>query len=515
MNKKTLYTVLISATLSMGLSSCSDWLDVRGENIEKEQDMFAEYKGFTSAMVGAYMDMASRDIYGEQLTMTYIESIANLWNYSNYGSEQYPTLRYFLATHQYDKDEPKEVFKSIYAKLFNVVTSANVMLHNAEEKAGSFPSERQRAVIMGECYAMRAYCQLDILRLFGQMPKNAQKQVKLPYSETYNIEQMPAYYDYASYVAKLKADIEKAESLLKDNDPIFDYTFNELNSATCDDDSWNYRQSRLNYWAVRALHARMLMYLGEKSEAAKIAREIIAAKGADGNTLIELSGASDLAKKYYGLPSECLFYISKYDLNTYANNNLVGGNSEYISSYGRNFFLSLNNIAELYASLPNATASHNRYINTWNKEAADNSNRKIATLKKYWYDEKTATAGTNNTSNTSVLVTKLQIIPMIRLSEMYLIAIEGASNVDEANKYYDTYMKSCAMPLHPEFASMEEANAEILNEYRREFFGEGQMFFTYKRLGETSILWNKDVMNEDSYIVPLPATEYDPSNINK
>ena len=32
-------------------------------------------------------------------------------------------------------------------------------------------------------------------------------------------------------------------------------------------------------------------------------------------------------------------------------------------------------------------------------------------------------------------------IPMLRLSEMYLIAVEGASTLDEANDLYATYMK--------------------------------------------------------------------------
>ena len=39
------------------------------------------------------------------------------------------------------------------------------------------------------------------------------------------------------------------------------------------------------------------------------------------------------------------------------------------------------------------------------------------------------------------------------------------------------------------------------------------MFYTYKRLGEKNILWNKTEANENTYIIPLPETEYDPSEI--
>lgn len=35
-------------------TSCDDWLDVRGENISKEDDQFENYKGFRDALTGCY-----------------------------------------------------------------------------------------------------------------------------------------------------------------------------------------------------------------------------------------------------------------------------------------------------------------------------------------------------------------------------------------------------------------------------------------------------------------------------
>ena len=56
--------------------------------------------------------------------------------------------------------------------------------------------------------------------------------------------------------------------------------------------------------------------------------------------------------------------------------------------------------------------------------------------------------------------------------------------------------------------SQEQLTTEIMREYRREFFGEGQMFYTYKRLGEKNMLWKTDrEVGEQDYIVPLPSTE--------
>ena len=41
------------------------------------------------------------------------------------------------------------------------------------------------------------------------------------------------------------------------------------------------------------------------------------------------------------------------------------------------------------------------------------------------------------------------------------------------------------------------------------------MFYTYKRLAAKNMLWNNDEITEDDYIIPLPATEYDPSLMSK
>ena len=483
-------------------TSCDDWLDVRGENISKEDDQFENYKGFRDALTGCYMAMGDLDAYGQRLTMTDVENMANLW----YIEDSYKTgnpVKYFLSHHDYADDNTRPIVKAIYGKLFNIVASANVLLKNIEEKGSGVVEKTAMKVIEGEAYAIRAYCQFDILRLFGQLPKGATKQVSLPYSFTTGISERPAYYSYNDYVALLKKDIEKAESLLKDTDPIFTKTFTQLNNAyNAEDDFLCYRQSRLNYWAVRALHARMALYFGDTQDANAIAREIIDAKGADGNALMTLSGTSDLSNGYNAMPSECLFYLSKYDVNTYANKLLVGGWVSQTRDF--NYFLSNEMLAQLFASLPGSTASHNHYIYQWNRSAKNPSGVVRPVIKKYWYDELTA--------ESSRLATKYQVIPMLRLSEMYLIAIETANNLSDAQSLYDAYMRDRQFTLYEPFASLDAAKAEMTEEYRREFFAEGQMFYCYKRNAAKSMMFTNDEIKEEDYILPLPSTEIEIKN---
>ena len=154
------------------LSSCNDWLDVRPDTEQKENDQFSTENGFQTALTGCYLQMASMNAYGLNLTMTSVENLADLWRInsstSRYGERD-------LSRHEYTTDNAKSTIKSIYTTLFKTIAQANLIIKNAEDNTGVFKEKRMHDVILGEAYAIRAYCQLDILRLFGQMPNGGEK----------------------------------------------------------------------------------------------------------------------------------------------------------------------------------------------------------------------------------------------------------------------------------------------------------------------------------------------------
>ena len=84
------------------LSGCNDWLDVRQETEQKEEEQFATYKGFCDALTGCYMTLGDKAVYGEKLTMSNIESLANLWNpfTTDPGTER--SADYYLSLHDYE-----------------------------------------------------------------------------------------------------------------------------------------------------------------------------------------------------------------------------------------------------------------------------------------------------------------------------------------------------------------------------------------------------------------------------
>ena len=61
----------------------------------------------------------------------------------------------------------------------------------------------------------------------------------------------------------------------------------------------------------------------------------------------------------------------------------------------------------------------------------------------------------------------------------------------------------------PNTLTKEELQIELINEYRKEFIGEGQLFFLYKRLGLTTFAGLSSSITADDaiYVFPYPDTE--------
>lgn len=503
---------LAAIALSVSMTSCDDFLDVRSENTAKEDDLFKSYKGFRDALTGAYMLMAGESGYGQNLTMTHVDALTQQWWCTSSHEDEFPLL-YQLTNHDYTNDEAKSSISGMYLSLFKAIAQANVVAKQCEENGSAITNSHYRATIQGEALAIRAYCQLDVLRLFGQMPQGGSKQVKLPYSFCTGVSEMPEYYSYSDYFALLEKDLDAAIALMKDNDPVVTYGFNN----EVEDEFFLHREMRLNYYAVLALKCRFLLYTGKTTEAHNLALEIINAQ-ANGAAVKTLSGNDDLKainnqkKAFYALPSECFFMLSKHDILKAANNVLYGyhvGDAEVRTE--QHMVFTEANWTKLYASLGNIGASNNRYLNCWG-EGRNGSQKFRATLK-YWYSTEISAGSMEAIYANEYFMYKQQIIPMIRMSEIYLIAIETSQTVDEANRYYTDYIAGCGIPASvcPQFESLEDMKAEILNEYQREFVAEGQSFYAYKRTATRKMMFGTTEMTEDEYIIPLPETEYDPA----
>ena len=176
---------------------------------------------------------------------------------------------------------------------------------------------------------------------------------------------------------------------------------------------------------------------------------------------------------------------------------LIGGAD--VDARADNLYTTLDCLNELF---PENKDLDTRYTTGWNKNLKSYGNSGFAAIKKYYFAD-----------DAEDLALYYQIIPMLRMSEVYLIAIETTADVEEANSLYADYLLyGCGVALNHEVFDAQTNRTEVLlPEYRREFFAEGQMFYAYKRAGASRMLWCDDEITDEVYVLwSCVNTEFNP-----
>ncbi len=98
--------------------------------------------------------------------------------------------------------------------------------------------------------------------------------------------------------------------------------------------------------------------------------------------------------------------------------------------------------------------------------------------------------------------------PLIRKSELYLILAETETDPVKALAFLNTERRNRGLANLGSITSMD---VELRKEYQKEFWGEGQLFFYYKRINATGVPsasmpypW---ATVDPVYTVPLPLSE--------
>ena len=451
------------------ITACNDWLEVAPQAEKEEAEMFEKEVGFRNVLIGAYIRMKSNNLYGEDLTYGSIEMLAQHWTNTD-------DLGKYLKAYNYEQSVVETKINSFYGNLYKVIADVNGLLNNIDARKEMFEGNNFE-IIKGEALAIRAFCHFDVLRLFGPIPTNLPEGTILPYVTTVSIvpNRLVSYNDFTT---KLLADLDEAERCLEGNDPILTASIKELSTLEVaqDDNFLCDRQMRMNYYAVCALKARVQLWLGNKNEALKYAQKVIDAKDPNGNVMFRLGSATDCANGDLIFSSEHIFNLNVYNLSDFK---ISAANTFYTNSTALKYF---------WAS----ETTDIRRGKMW-KEVYDN----------YWWTYYYYM--TKYTQATNMPVWAKNSIPLFRLAEMYLIAMECGS-IQNAN---DLYKEVCiARDITPvTFGSTEELSETLILEYNREFYGEGQAFYAYKRLGRSKIFGTSTVRSALIYVLPLPKAE--------
>ena len=450
--KKTIYYIIFLSTLMM--SSCSDWLDVKPSNNEEEEEMFSTETGFENALTGVYINMKSHQLYGRQLTMGMLEYMAQHWVANSSTTEG----RY--SNYDYEDAAVEESIKNIYAGLYNVLLNVNNLLRFIDN---GVLSGKKHDLIKGEALGLRAFCHLDLLRLFGPIPGTQDDRKLLTYSKAVSKNNLPVN-TWTEYVASLKQDLDEAELLLKN-----------VETKSHEDSYFTHRQNRMNYWAVLAIKARFYLWLQDHAQAKKYAQQVI------NSHWRSLCQKEDIVQnKDYIASKEHLFSLHVYNLEELAERFIYQAGGVYMPErYIKK---------ELFAS--DVTDVR---VNTLWKQVTETSRTRFILMK---YKQ-----------GSEIAKYSAEQIPLIRIYEMYLIAIECSESPNEYKPLVDELLKVRNVSRQVNVDTSDGKMAFVTSEYNKEFYGEGQQFFQYKRRGERNILWTNKEGSKSVYVLPLPKTE--------
>lgn len=515
--KNILKLLAVVLGLTFSVTSCSDWLDVKMSDKIMENSLFSTNNGFMIALNGIYMGMV--DVYGGDLSMGIIDVQAQYYNMVA-GNH---SLKVF-ANFEYNDENFKKKSNSIWTTLYALIANTNTLLEHCDEEETALRPEYY-PLVKGEALALRAMMHFDLLRLYGpSYNENTKSSITIPYQDVAKRDITPLL-SAEEVIGRVIRDLSEATRLLKENDPVF--TTGVGNAVTSDDGleraDFTYRQLRLNYFAVQMLLARAYLWKGEKEMAYKIVKEnVIDLNAVNEEKMIfpwamreqvEAEEKNDLL-----FSSEVFFAIyhsSRTSLNTtYFSSGLqLTSRLTFVGTSTSN-----SQIPMFYDDPDNDWRSKLAwavYVASGSTSGDDDDEEEEEEEGKVdegssLYFLKYADAGRE--AELDGTETYLKMVPLIRLSEAYLIAAECADTPAESLEYLRAIRehRNCHMPITA--TSHEEVMDLVTKEFAREVIGEGQLFFYYKRLNLDKFLNGSEIggtyeMLTDNYKWPLPDVE--------
>lgn len=476
----------ICILLTALLAGCSKWIDVKPSDRLSESEVFSSKEGYLTALNGIYAELTHADIYGENMTVSSLDVMANYY-FMTLSTHRY----YDFTVFTYTSDRTKTVFDNMWKKAYELIVNCNVIIDQCGDSTNPVLPAPYHGLVKGEALALRAMLHFDMLRLFGPTWKDADKdRACIPYN-TFSRPQASALLSPEAIMNNVISDLTAAIALLKPADPVI--TAGVRNGANPNGaNDLYYRQYRLNYYAVKALLARAYLWKADKVKALEEAQSILTAVLDPAKPIFKIGPANPtaiVADFDHLFTQEVMFSL-------YTNNRQTKVYSAFFSpDQDKAIRLPFNNNDDNQTRKTALYDDQNDFrLKAW--LTLINTNGAFLTHVKYGVT--TNGPGPN-------------MIPLIRLSEVLLIAAECSATLEAGTSYLNMVRtgRNCVSQAP---ATTAQLNDFIAREFRKEVFGEGQMFFYYKRTGATAIPNNANLTNTKqmlpaNYIVPLPVSE--------
>lgn len=444
-------------------ASCKKYLDFQPRDFVFENELFSSPDGVRSALNGIYRSLSSPSLYGQDLTFYRVDLMG--LSYRPNGFEDLTDPEKIL---DYTLPEIKTSYSSIWTNTFRTILNLNNFCVHLEQPSFSIVPEEEKDRMLGEAYAVRAMLHLDMLRLFGPVPATGNGKPCIPYVTVTDFQTQPLLPE-TQVIDNVVKDLSKAEILLKSDLALKDTLLND-------------RRWRVNYFAVKTLLARAYLYAGKNEAAWKVVGDELNRTNV---TFPWMASAGEAV-------ADPVFFAES----------LFGVENKKLYQFYRDFFSPL--VEEKSILVPGRQKFDKLFdnINDYRRQS--------------WF-----TPGTAGNKAYDVFVKYSDAMaaktnhryfqPIIRKAELVLIGVETAPDARTAYSLLNSLRVNRGLQPVKQQDSRSQLLSDILREYQREFYGEGQVFYLYKRRNLSAI---PDPLSgglsfnmTGKYQVPIPEQE--------
>lgn len=441
------------AILAASLSSCvNDWLDVAPSDGTDADAALTSSSDLDAARTGMYKALKGNsslvDYYGQQFFVYGDVHAGDDYQYNNLGGSNRASFYYDMNYQTASEFNTNTVsWQSPYV----VIGRANRIIAAAE---GGKLSDAVEAKAKIEQYAaeskvLRALAHFDLVRIYGKPyteDQGASLGVPLV-TEVLESNAKPARSTVAEVYTQVVKDLTEAISS------------NALATET--------EPGYVSVWGAKAILSRVYLNMGDYANALSVAEDIIKKSGAALWTRDQYLKAWDA-----GTPNESEF-LFRLNVSGSTDNNDLNGIGNLQGRDGYKEMVATKKFVDMLSADANDVRNDMFLPATADKEVAAFGTNKV-------YLNKLRGQGGN--------LRNVTIIPIIRLSEVYLTAAECAFRTNDKAKaveYLNDLVKNRTTSASALATESDITLDRILIERRKELIGEGQRYFDALRNNET------------------------------
>ena len=158
-NTKKKLVILSVMALSMGMTSCADWLEMPSYTSADSETVFKNEEAAELFVTGCYRgiiptEMVYQLMAGETVTHSSEDGTTNNGKYN-------------ICNWFYDSTSPYTV-TTLYNEEYGAIEATNIAIKNLN----MMPETTKRNSLLGEALALRAFAYLNLISSYGDVPAN-------------------------------------------------------------------------------------------------------------------------------------------------------------------------------------------------------------------------------------------------------------------------------------------------------------------------------------------------------